>query len=1330
MAKKNLGRGPSNLKIGNDSWGIDLRSDVRDVTNTLITNGYFTGEHTIFADRAPTAADVSVLLNETTINFEPRKWRWVNTTNNELYSFKEPVQNTLIIPNSGRVGTTDWINPTDGFADGWSNGSSSGIGSIVTGNGFTGNAQRAEAVPATYSFSLNTYPAGLPDKGTLILKYRSNFNVWIDTHGGFLNDPEIILSPNTGDAIEVSEPYESPVTAAALIFRGDVSPVVGTEWLEIDELRVVYTEAAWEKIGDASNLTFEGVDDGSILIVDGDNVKAVSTTSGFVYIDGSRIDDYTPNGSHLFPYKSLKECIDDGRNNCTVIINEGVYDAGETLTIPDSMNLLGLSYDTTIIAADVTFTNSTGDGQGCTYIRFSGNVSQVSTGYVIYRRCWFIGTGKDIVLNGSRVVIDGCSFNSDLNSVDISSANLYGTNSRFLGDFTVSAGEFILTDTNVYETLFHTGGNLILSSVNFRKTTGNCLESSVSGNVATPNLLTSIVFASNIVLNNCITVFHGYLATNSATISGNAMVTNMLTGDNTVPYTPTNDFHPATRKFVLDNAGGDADAFISTVDNYYSHYVANNKLVYDVNGESIFSISNTTTVVPIVTSTDQATAKSQLISEGWDIVAEKWSISTSYIDGDQVLYNDVIYTSNGINLPAAFSSQSWDKDVVTVDGYEYYTAISAYIPGSQVKFYYNIFENNTIGSIVPTVTSSDAADMITEGWTLVKNSITNPSKTKVLTADGEWKGTVSDRVVIDGGVSPVESFLNFLPTVLVDRDPTITDVTVKVGPDEEIRDIKYGWKWVNTSTDVTWECRGLTYNGSSWEGKWLRQEVSEVTESSTLDLYVSTTGDDTTGDGTVGSPYNTLLRTFQSLPRTLSNVAISINMGSGVFTFGDIEKRALGDRYYSSCSIVLAGTMVVIEDDVVFVENTYATMEYTATKAGVTVTANEWQKYYVDDGGKYYPIGNNAAGSDNFNTTFLRLGRSKTMDVVDNATTLDITATSDDNILELNFPGLSVVEFTALRFNRGITESIKLTKLKTYTEFDFGCKFYAEDVLLGDYNDQIVNAVGFVGCVFDCYSAFFAINSRDAVGSYGFTRCLIVNSAGNASDRAAVSIGKNSVGKFRETYIVGTGVANGIAVAKGAKALLSKTTIFENVASISTTNLGFGSILYDNSESPGSWVITKGVQYLHDAATEGTEFSLNYLTTDGSYVGALRTGKTLIDVNQNIRILAPGLFPEVSAETLHTIADAGTDYVVVGSVSQNTFVRINFTLKRGTLTETGSVIITNQADVEIDYVSQGEDTGIVFSKEISSDEIRLGYTDPLANGTATTMNIRIEREMV
>ena len=111
----------------------------------------------------------------------------------------------LSVNNGGASGTTDWINSIGGIAQYWSEPPlTAGAYSIVTGNGFTGNAQRLEwsgigvarIISNNFNLSNGTYK--------LRLKYRSfidvsNFTVQLLNTDDIQQGVDTYYHPQCGD---------------------------------------------------------------------------------------------------------------------------------------------------------------------------------------------------------------------------------------------------------------------------------------------------------------------------------------------------------------------------------------------------------------------------------------------------------------------------------------------------------------------------------------------------------------------------------------------------------------------------------------------------------------------------------------------------------------------------------------------------------------------------------------------------------------------------------------------------------------------------------------------------------------------------------------------------------------------------------------------------------------------------------------------------------------------------------------------------------------------------------------------------------------------------
>jgi len=151
-------------------------------------------------------------------------------------------------PNAGHLPGTDWINPTSGVAEGAriiGNGTSLAA-SIVTGNGFTGNAQRLSSDGGSY-FRLYWFTGiQLPDADTtapfldVTLTYRCSAFTRIGTGGGLPDG----VATNTGNAITETvrvTRYADDVPNRQIMIQLNTGGQSG-HWFEVDDISWVYID--------------------------------------------------------------------------------------------------------------------------------------------------------------------------------------------------------------------------------------------------------------------------------------------------------------------------------------------------------------------------------------------------------------------------------------------------------------------------------------------------------------------------------------------------------------------------------------------------------------------------------------------------------------------------------------------------------------------------------------------------------------------------------------------------------------------------------------------------------------------------------------------------------------------------------------------------------------------------------------------------------------------------------------------------------------------------------------------------------------------------------
>jgi hypothetical protein len=506
----------------------------------------------------------------------------------------------------------------------------------------------------------------------------------------------------------------------------------------------------------------------------------------------------------------------------------------------------------------------------------------------------------------------------------------------------------------------------------------------------------------------------------------------------------------------------------------------------------------------------------------------------------------------------------------------------------------------------------------------------------------------------------------------------------------------------------------------------------EAPQETDLNIYIAgTTGSDVTGDGSIGLPFQTMLKAAQAVPSICSNITISFFFTeAGTYVFGDAEKAELGLKQYSSCSIVFEGTPETIETSVSFTEVSANKMLYNAVKAGVTLAENDWRGYFVEDSGKYYPISYNSAGSDNFQVEYMRGARNVTRNVVDMPVILNMSGTVDDKFLEFNFIGLPNIKFWKLTLGRtnGIFE---FSTLKSFIDFNFGLKWDCDTIITGQYATHSITNSSFVGNYFNLtISNFSAIDSRNSSGNYSFTRCVI-HSPNNSSNNI-IRFEKSSVCELREVALIGGGgTCWGVSSGQYGVIVFSKTVIFRNMlAIVGSNNSPHQKIMNSNTEGYNNLLLF-GLSYIVNYADLGTEIDIYDIEADGSFISSInKTNVTrYIDEKNGTRMSIEGTFPEIDYIE-DSVSDSATNYyIIVGSVSENESIKIDYTAKRGALIEQGALMLTNINDTSIARTSEFDDVGLTIAKNINSDQIRLDVTDVLTDGNPTSLKLNISREL-
>ena len=83
------------------------------------------------------------------------------------------------------------------------------------------------------------------------------------------------------------------------------------------------------------------------------------------------------------------------------------------------------------------------------------------------------------------------------------------------------------------------------------------------------------------------------------------------------------------------------------------------------------------------------------------------------------------------------------------------------------------------------------------------------------------------------------------------------------------------------------------------------------------DIYVSTSGNDTSGDGSESYPYRTIQHAIDSIPRNLDNKEITVHITSGTYTEDVVVSGFSGGSLRIACGAVTVSTLTVYESCVI-----------------------------------------------------------------------------------------------------------------------------------------------------------------------------------------------------------------------------------------------------------------------------------------------------------------------------------------------------------------------------------------------------------------------------
>ena len=112
-------------------------------------------------------------------------------------------------------------------------------------------------------------------------------------------------------------------------------------------------------------------------------------------------------------------------------------------------------------------------------------------------------------------------------------------------------------------------------------------------------------------------------------------------------------------------------------------------------------------------------------------------------------------------------------------------------------------------------------------------------------------------------------------------------------------------------------------------------------------IYIETTGDDDTGDGSIGDPFATILRALQDIGSILDPAVITVNLGIGTFQYDDdcIVEFGRLKFFGARARLYFQGTTDTVESGLTLTEQ--AGKEWRYDVSGATFTADEHNENFL-----------------------------------------------------------------------------------------------------------------------------------------------------------------------------------------------------------------------------------------------------------------------------------------------------------------------------------------------------------------------------------------------
>lgn len=512
------------------------------------------------------------------------------------------------------------------------------------------------------------------------------------------------------------------------------------------------------------------------------------------------------------------------------------------------------------------------------------------------------------------------------------------------------------------------------------------------------------------------------------------------------------------------------------------------------------------------------------------------------------------------------------------------------------------------------------------------------------------------------------------------------------------------------------------------------RNVNFATETSNRTIYYSTTGSDTTGDGTVGNPYATPLKCVQDIKDHVSNCVITVSgSGTGSFPITLDLKNEIAKKVFIDAELAFVGTTITDEASTFTVSKTSNRLfAYTLTKSGLTATADQYTGMFVTTTAKtaLYPIAYNAAGTNSFEIEYVHNSLTTSTNIV----SLGVTWTNPNaiaNVFDLGFKSskYGIISFTNMNLDGSTSQNLTFGTGQHEKMFNT-CKITARGINVGDTGPGERVSIRFTQCYLvqnaGASANFLSVLSdpnyflvRTAVyAPYASQSCMVIANCkqikfnNGVHFRGAPAAFWGNQGNFQLSISQGFEYRNGTYLANPGPA----------------GNIGWQN---PSGSAPCFFEFQTVSSLFHHQPESGFKLYIPnlYGSLPAQIFNGVSSGFTLVDPKQDICILAPGLYPEYESQSTLVLADNSSGKITVGNITQNKNISISYDVSRGGLEEQGQIWLTNRNDSLISRTMEFDDAGITFTKDVSGNFINLGWASS-STGTIPSIKLAIQRIMI